>query len=87
MPVSIIDPCRNIDDFRPVRQRMYQLQAAFIQLQRYVFLPRVACVQAKQDSLEDEIIKLIASEASGEVTQNCNNCKSLMHGRSLGEMA
>ena len=54
MPCAIADLGRDVDDLGAVGEGVNQLQTALVQLEGDVLLPRVACVDAEDDSLETE---------------------------------
>ena len=54
MPESVAYPCWDLDDFGAVGHGVDQLEAALVQLQRDVLLPRVARVDAQDDALKKE---------------------------------
>lgn len=49
--LSITDPGWDIDDLGSIGHGVYQFQAAFIELQRNVFLSRIPRIDAEDDSL------------------------------------
>ena len=54
MPESVAYPCGDLDDLGAVGHGVDQLEAALVQLQRDVLLPRVARVDAQDDTLKKE---------------------------------
>ena len=57
MPESVAYPCGDLDDFGAVGHGVDELEAALVQLQRDVLLPRVARVDAQDDTLKKQKIR------------------------------
>ena len=51
MPMSVDNFCRNLDDVRPVDAGVDELEPTRVNVERNVFLSRVATVQAENETL------------------------------------